>query len=345
MIPILLAVNFHYVGMKGLPFPGLHSLDESELKIILEDLGKTFDFVKSDTLVKLIDKNQKISSPLCAITFDDGLSCQYTSALPVLENMKIPATFFVPGLPYLESKVCTIHKLHWLRAHMSQTELHKNLLNKYTSMIGKEVDIEGISDIEVLSVLPNDDLEIGKLKYWLHYIINENENELIVDSLFKDIVDSEKEFVESFYMSKSMLKKLNAMAGHRVGAHGYTHRPLATLSDADVINEVNKTKDALSAAIGDSIDAFSYPHGSYSAVNQRNSEIVLNAGFKYAFTMERGFNSTLQQPGLLARIDCIETSVGKCALYEYTCDLPVSLNDNYPVFRERYLDEPDIPVT
>ena len=343
MIPILLAVNFHYVGISELPFPGIHSLEKSELKAILENLGETFDFITSDDLVNIIDNNDKIATPLCAITFDDGLLCQYTSALPVLEEMKIPATFFVSGQPYLDNKACTVHKMHWLRSHVGYDELLMNLYDKYTSVTGKNFDIGKIKDADILRVLPNDDLDVGRLKYWLHYIINEKENELIVDSLFKEIVDSEKEFIEKFYMSKVMLKDINAMLMHRVGAHGYTHRPLATLSDIDVINEVNKTRDVLSDITGDSIDAFSYPHGSQTAVNKRNSEIVLKAGFKYAYTMERAFNSTLQQPGLLARIDCIETSVSKRPLYDYTGDIPVALNNNAKVFRERYLDEPDIP--
>ena len=140
---------------------------------MLSDIAKMFDFIGADELSRMIETNESPQSRLCAITFDDGLACQWQQALSVLQELKIPATFLVSGRPLIDRKPLAVHKLHWLRAHTEQAELQNRFLEAYCQMTGKEPDLELITIDMVKKVLPNDHVDVGRIKYWLHYQIDE----------------------------------------------------------------------------------------------------------------------------------------------------------------------------
>jgi peptidoglycan/xylan/chitin deacetylase (PgdA/CDA1 family) len=64
-----------------------------------------------------------------------------------------------------------------------------------------------------------------------------------------------------------------------IGAHGWSHRPLARLPTATVAREVQQSKLTLEAITGRPVRAFSYPHGSASIVTRR---LVAESGYVLA---------------------------------------------------------------
>lgn len=64
------------------------------------------------------------------------------------------------------------------------------------------------------------------------------------------------------YLSTDQVRDMRA-AGMAIGSHGWAHRNLRALSDADLDLEVTGSQDTLSAAIGEPVDTFAIPFGSY----------------------------------------------------------------------------------
>jgi peptidoglycan/xylan/chitin deacetylase (PgdA/CDA1 family) len=76
-----------------------------------------------------------------------------------------------------------------------------------------------------------------------------------------------------------------AMAGHSVGAHTHTHRPLTALPDADVRRELAESRQVLEDVVGARVGVFCYPFGAWDA---RVAALVAEAGFDAAFTADLG---------------------------------------------------------
>lgn len=64
------------------------------------------------------------------------------------------------------------------------------------------------------------------------------------------------------YLSKEQVREIHA-AGMRIGSHGWAHRDLRELSDADLDLEVHGAREELAITVGQEVDAFAIPFGSY----------------------------------------------------------------------------------
>jgi peptidoglycan/xylan/chitin deacetylase (PgdA/CDA1 family) len=87
-------LTFHRIREPGRrldPFDSCPSLDCHAFRAILEHAQGRFVIVP---LAELVQRRSQ-SAPLAAITFDDGWRDNYDLALPVLREMRLPATVFV----------------------------------------------------------------------------------------------------------------------------------------------------------------------------------------------------------------------------------------------------------
>ena len=72
--------------------------------------------------------------------------------------------------------------------------------------------------------------------------------------------------------------KAIADRGHEIGNHSYTHRDFASLSDAEIVNELTRTSDAIERVTGRKPTIFRAPYGSW---NSRIVDVV--CGQQYDF--------------------------------------------------------------
>ena len=295
-----IAVNFHYVGMPDFPFSGIHGLDPDAFREIVMKLKGDFEMVSLPDVVAAVQNEGRLPERSCLITFDDGLRCQYEQAVPVLDDLGIPAAFFVMGAPYLEGRVPTVHMLHWSRANHGDAKVLE-LVEEWAGEHGLSQHPADIDIQEARKLNPYDDADAARLKYFLTRTIDESTLQAILDHLFSALgVDSE-DFISTFFMSKDMIKELAARG--MIGSHALSHRPLAGLSDDDIYKELNQTKGFLESICGDSIHALSYPYGIADSVDHRVAEQARRVGHRAAYTMERAYNATIDDGLLLARID------------------------------------------
>lgn len=85
-------------------------------------------------------------------------------------------------------------------------------------------------------------------------------------------------------MSGAELRALPAQ-GMSVGAHGFDHSDLTTLSDADLRRHTVETRQALGAVLGHEVSSFAFPYGTQDA---RARAAVRAAGYQAAFAVHDG---------------------------------------------------------
>ena len=87
-------------------------------------------------------------------------------------------------------------------------------------------------------------------------------------------------------------------AGHWIGAHTCTHPRLSRIPRAQAKEEIRASKKKLEDRFGQSIEHFAYPFGDY---DEEVVEMVREAGFRTACTMDRGVNDRGMDPFRLKR--------------------------------------------
>ncbi|MFH1045784.1 MAG: polysaccharide deacetylase family protein [Candidatus Omnitrophota bacterium] len=82
--------------------------------------------------------------------------------------------------------------------------------------------------------------------------------------------------------------KILQKEGLKIGAHSFSHQPLAALTEEQLQRETKTAKDTIEQALGSEVKLFSYPHGS---VNPTIKETVKSAGYAAACASMAGRNS------------------------------------------------------
>jgi peptidoglycan/xylan/chitin deacetylase (PgdA/CDA1 family) len=87
-------------------------------------------------------------------------------------------------------------------------------------------------------------------------------------------------------MDESQIREWLA-AGHQIGSHSMTHRNLRHLDRAEATEEISGSKKFLEDRFGIKVSHFCYPYGSW---NETVRDLVMEAGYRTACTLEFGVN-------------------------------------------------------
>jgi peptidoglycan/xylan/chitin deacetylase (PgdA/CDA1 family) len=308
----LLAVGYHYVAAEQPREPrAIFPVTTDGLRAQLELLGRSWAFVSRDELLAAAAGEATLPERACAVTFDDGLRCQAELARPVLEELGVPAIFFVPGKPVAEGRVLHVHKVHAIRERAGDAELFE--------LVGAEDVPEDVAREHYRYDTP----EAARVKYLLNMVLAADERERVVGAAFAELFPDEAAFAAELYMSRDQIRALASS----VGAHSYAHEPLALMSPEELDRDLERCTALLEEITGARPRAFSYPHGTASTVDVGTARRLAAAGYRVAFTMERALNRSLDQPLLLGRLDANDAPGGKRPLEEI------------PPARSRYFEE------
>jgi peptidoglycan/xylan/chitin deacetylase (PgdA/CDA1 family) len=202
-----------------LRFPLYHHVFDDEragFERQLRVLRQFGEFVSLDDAVEILESNAHIDGRFFCLTFDDGFKSCLTGALPVLNDVGAPATFYV-----------------------------------VTSLIG--------------NTLPPD------------------------DPIARNVFDFKGEHTSLDFLSwEDCLTLVNA--GMTIGSHTQSHPRLATLTEADVIDEMKLSKAEIENHIGQPCLHFCAPYGLASSdFNlERDPELARLAGYRSFVTGHRG---------------------------------------------------------
>ncbi len=250
------------------------------------------------------------------ITFDDGLKEQIDYAKPILDQMGIPACFFVNPSNIIENSVSTVHQIHLLRSYLKSDELIK--LIEGVDMDGwiMELDEEekAKAELHYNYDMPAD----AQLKYLLNFKLDSRKQAEIIGSIFNQFFSDSENIPQQLYMSKSDLKQLSL--SDELGSHTYHHLPLGHLYETEIISEIQQATISICEIVGKKPFAISYPYGGLDACRNSVASVAESDGYGYGFTMERAGNLQPCKDSLrLARFDSNDVPGGKFNGFETDC--------------------------
>ena len=235
-------------------------------------------------VVSLDDYYQQKFSPdrfnVC-LTFDDGFANNYKYVLPLLQQYKMPATFFITairdaGYDILWNDFLTIASKQGPSTIVFDNETYRrDSHNKYISVKHHEKLVDQL----LLGGFAKK-AEMMQLLYPL--------------APFKTNKEDEDYWLQ---MTAEQIRELSASPYASIGSHGYYHNDLAKIRLTEAKNELSLSKQYLENITGKEIKSLAFPYGSYTpevnaVARQAGYEQLLATDFIYA---EDSADSTLRE--------------------------------------------------
>lgn len=307
---MLIAINHHYIRRNyNLPYPGINGITPGQFRDKLLMLSEHGTFVSGNQIAESIDGNTILPERSLIITFDDGLKEQYEFALPVLQELGIPALFFINTIN-VAGNVSSVHKIHLLRSYVSPAEFSDKLFSFISQEKLNDIDLPTARSLGAKHYI-YDDPVTASIKYILNFILPAAVLEKFINNLFPEYFD-EAAVASELYMTADQLSHLAGLG--YLGSHGHEHLPMAQLSNEDSDFQITRSQEIIKKITGKPVYAFSYPYGSDEASNGLSGQLKA-AGFKFAFTMKRNANEVIGDPFYLGRFDNNDMPLGKASKF------------------------------
>ncbi len=265
----LLILTFHRVLPAALrqayALPGLVVTPE-ELGWILAQLKSHFQV---DTVTGAQQSLQAGTAerPLLAISFDDGQWDNLAYAAPVLAELQLPATFYLPT-DFVGGEALLWHDQ---AAHLWT---HPRLQMQKKTALAQALDRQAASEIFT---------DTGAFMAWSKRLSPADRSALIGElqvSTGADWPDWMR------LMTWAEVRQLQA-AGHEIGSHACSHGLLPQMDAATQQQELLQSRQTIAAQLGTEAVSLCYPNGSYDQVTLGLAEVC---GYQNAVTTHWGIN-------------------------------------------------------
>jgi peptidoglycan/xylan/chitin deacetylase (PgdA/CDA1 family) len=301
---MLIVSNYHYIRADySACSGGIHGVTPAEFESQLALLGRQGTFVSASDILAAVTGGSELAARSLLVTFDDGLREQFELALPILNRMGIPAIFFVNTRPIVDQCVCTVHKVHLMRALVPPAEFQSALEEGARN---RGIDLNYSADPQKAAVqYPYDTLAAAKLKFLINFTLPLAERIEVVNATFAKLFPGrERKMSRELYMSRSQIATL-MQAGY-LGTHGHDHHPIGQLDDNFARDMIARSSDHLNRWTGLRPFTLSYPYGVEDTCSRRTAELAEERGIKFGFTVESAGNDagSLRNPHFLGRFDC-----------------------------------------
>ena len=139
--------------------------------------------------------------------------------LALLDQLSLTAMYFVPTAPLVHHEVLGVHKLHMIRAHLSDAELATDLQQRF--------NFQGYAfDDQLLAIQYRYDTPMSRrIKYFLNFVLNPASRVDWTRQRFVDMFGSEQAASEALYMNADDLRVLARR--HLLGTGNPPNRPKA----------------------------------------------------------------------------------------------------------------------
>jgi peptidoglycan/xylan/chitin deacetylase (PgdA/CDA1 family) len=241
--------------------------DPQLLAVSPDNFRAHLQFLKNNfPLVRFEEDWSKVRKPAIAITFDDGYADNVLEALPIIEEIGVPATFFVSTGTF-----GTWQEFWW-------DELEHLVLGEHDfpdqfvledSRFGQTWPTAAEAERHVLfeEIQPSmRKLDADRREGWLRQ--------------FRRWAQTEAKACESHQtMTVEDLQRLARSRWVTVGAHTVTHSALSCLTPEKQRQEIMSSKTQLESWLGHEITVFSYPFGTKEDYDQLTVSLCKEAGF------------------------------------------------------------------
>ncbi|HEY6362989.1 MAG TPA: polysaccharide deacetylase family protein, partial [Vicinamibacterales bacterium] len=220
----------------------------------LDYIGRHFRFVSVDEIGKQVAGGRPFSTPVAAVTFDDGYRDVYEHAYPILRRKGIPAAVFVVtdlvGRPFWQVHDRLYHLV--AKAFAIWDYPHRELAGVLTDLGLPARELMRAPDMTrsplhvVSALLP--ELPLADVQRLMDGL------ELRVGKAFHNV---------PLTVTWPMLTEMQR-GGITIGSHTRSHVSLPMESDETIIGELQESKWALEQHLGGPVTHFAYPGGQFT---------------------------------------------------------------------------------
>jgi peptidoglycan/xylan/chitin deacetylase (PgdA/CDA1 family) len=268
-----------------LSFHGTPRRYASELERRLRYLKRAFRVVPLDALAAAVAARDAGLDRQVAITFDDGIRSNVLVAYPLLEKLRIPATFFVcPGL---------IERKAWLwnmEARQRLLSLDARLVGELARECGAPADLEAfVRWMKTLGLAERARVEARIRDASRNFRPSEAEREQCDVAGWDDLATLDPRIVT-------------------IGSHSLTHPILLRSTAQEIETEIAGSRAALEARLQRPVELFAYPNG------DQNDEVrnCVRKHYRAAVTTVQTWVPPGCDPFLLPRVDAPRGAIRLC---------------------------------
>lgn len=229
---------------------------------------------------------------LVALSMDDGYRDNARVLLPLLQELRVPATLYLETRPLDERRVNWTHKYFWLLERLGE----QDLVVEYVRLSSQEA-----LNIRLHQIAAEGERVPYLLKRALKYDADPAQRDVVLDRLFAEHGGDERALCDRLYLTWDQARTL-AQQGLELGAHTVTHPVLATLDPARQEVEIAGSRGSLERGLGAPPRSFAYPFGRPWDQNEDSRRLVREAGFSSAVTTRGGTNLVRTDPMALRRV-------------------------------------------
>ena len=265
---------------------------ETEFRAQMQILSREYHAVSLDKLVDILKAGEEIPKRSVVVTFDDGYTDNYEVAMPILNEVGIPATFYIT-VDCVERR-----KLPWpsrLRFAFRKTERAAWIDGHRKSWSLQDFD----SRERAFLASCNDCCQLS-----------DQAQEDLVRCVEERLQAAAPDNAGSLMMNYDQIRGL-VQHGHIVGSHTMTHPNMAYITEDEAKIELSESKQRLERQLNAAVTHFSYPcpamtpHWSEQTVAQTRA-----VGYDSAVTTNGGVTHTGDNLLSLKRIRPTKTAEG-----------------------------------
>jgi peptidoglycan/xylan/chitin deacetylase (PgdA/CDA1 family) len=228
--------------------------DKNYLAVVPDVFYEQMFFLKKNyPIVRLEQDWNELDQDAVCVTFDDGYMDNYTNALPILQELEIPATIFIST-----GGINTYKEFWW-------DELERILLFKedrpgatfslkdklFSCKWPVESFLERDALYDTLVWLIKDKISVNDRENWMQQ--------------FRDWSNSEEQDGENLLLQTDQIPMDSQLM--TIGAHTVNHACLNSLTEREQSYEIGESVRTLENLFGRTVSIFSYPFGAYNKIS------------------------------------------------------------------------------
>lgn len=204
-------------------------------------------------------KKHDLPEKVATLSFDDGLSSQYTHAYPILLSLGFPATFFIIACtledhltPGGRLALLAKHKgTDWIKNRMEwflQGTFYGHLLSE-SFPLGSFYEKERDPAMRMIKIFVNRALPLA--------LRDEITNEMLKTA---GLLEEERTVCRRDFLNWAKLVEME-MSGMEIGSHSFTHPFMGELSVLEAVDEFSKSADTILLRTRARATSFAWPIG------------------------------------------------------------------------------------
>jgi peptidoglycan/xylan/chitin deacetylase (PgdA/CDA1 family) len=209
------------------------------------------------------------------ITFDDGYRDNHDVVLPILRRLSAKAVFFVATMYIADRRVFWWELVNHALTLSPRQQLRLRYPEPRTLELATAEDRR--ASVRTLLVMLKREVGVDMERFLA---------ELYAAAEVRMDRDEERRLADNLLMSWDHVRALTD-AGLDVQSHSHSHRVLHTLPPGDAAADLRRSRQELESALDQPVTALAYPTGRPLGDAPALRQAVVDAGFRYGFTVER----------------------------------------------------------